>query len=92
MPGNAFPFTIIVVEFDRDQLIALVRGTQFESEVLEQLPLMNGDHYLPSVLFGKNAHQPCELGNMHFIHRLHWVIEDQAGHNGIDGQVESKKE
>lgn len=53
---------------------------------------MDGDDDLSVVLLREHADEPGELRDMHFVHGLNGVIEYQAGHDGLHGEVECKEQ
>ena len=79
-------------ELDGEQFVPLVGRAEFKGEVVEKLAFVDRDDYLTLVLSGQHADKSGELSDMHLVHRLDRIIEDETGDHGIHGEVKSEKE
>ena len=79
-------------EFDRDQLVAVVGGAEFQSQVVEQLAFMDSDDDLTPVLLCEDADEARELRDVHLVHCLNGVVEDQTRKERLDSEGEGKKQ
>lgn len=80
-----------IAELDGDEFVAHKGRAEFESKVVKQFPFMDSNDHLAIVLLCEETDESCELRHMYFIHRLDRIVEDKAGNDRLDSEMEGEE-